>query len=296
MRTVEMIPVDRIHTLNPRVRNRKQHQEIIENIGRVGLKRPITVTRRSLDDGTVRYDLVCGQGRVEAFQALGHLEIPAFVIDAKEDECLVMSLVENIARRQHSAMDLMREVGTLNKRGYSEAQIAEKIGVTASWVSMILGLLENGEERLVMAVEAGLIPISLATDIARAEDGDVQRALADAYTQGVLKGKKIAMVRRLLDRRARHGKTNRVAPADNAGRGGSRKVTAEQLLRVYHREVEKRQVLVKKADFVQSRLLFVVEALRQLTIDDSFVALLKHEGLENIPRVISERMTRGAQK
>ena len=40
--------------------------------------------------------LVCGQGRLEAFQSLGQREIPALVVEADSDDCLVMSLVENV--------------------------------------------------------------------------------------------------------------------------------------------------------------------------------------------------------
>ena len=40
------IPLERIRILNPRARNRRKHQEIVESIGAVGLKRPITVSRR----------------------------------------------------------------------------------------------------------------------------------------------------------------------------------------------------------------------------------------------------------
>ena len=95
---IEMIPISRITVLNPRSRNKRQHREIVNNIEAIGLKRPITVSRRQ-GPGGPRYDLVCGQGRLEAFQMLGQTEIPAVVIEAAEDECLVMSLVENIARR-----------------------------------------------------------------------------------------------------------------------------------------------------------------------------------------------------
>ena len=45
---------------------------------------------------------------------LGETEIPAIVVDATEADCLVMSLVENIARRQHRAIDLMQEIGSLS--------------------------------------------------------------------------------------------------------------------------------------------------------------------------------------
>lgn len=94
-----LIRTDRIRVLNPRARNRRTFKEMVESIARVGLKRPITVALRNGAD-PAEYDLVCGQGRLEAFIALKQDMIPAIVIDADESECLVMSLVENCARRQ----------------------------------------------------------------------------------------------------------------------------------------------------------------------------------------------------
>ena len=43
---VDMIPIERIDVINPRVRNKKIFKEIVSNIAELGLKRPITVTRR----------------------------------------------------------------------------------------------------------------------------------------------------------------------------------------------------------------------------------------------------------
>ncbi|MBK1725421.1 chromosome partitioning protein ParB, partial [Thiocystis violacea] len=43
---VTLIPTDRIRILNPRVRNRRNFDDIVDNIARIGLKRPITVSRR----------------------------------------------------------------------------------------------------------------------------------------------------------------------------------------------------------------------------------------------------------
>jgi ParB family chromosome partitioning protein len=37
------------------------------------------------------YDLVCGQGRLEAFVALGQTEIPAIIKDASREECFLMA-------------------------------------------------------------------------------------------------------------------------------------------------------------------------------------------------------------
>lgn len=288
MRTIEMIPVNSIHVINPRVRNRRVHQEIIENIRRIGLKRPITVSRRG-NGGSVTYDLVCGQGRLEAFQQLGHDAIPAFVVNAKEEGCLIMSLVENIARRQHSGVELMREISSLHDRGYSDPEIAGKLGVTASWVNMVIGLLKKGEERLVSAVESGLIPISLAIVISRSNDAEIQEALADAYTQGKLKGKKLTTLKRLLEQRSLRGKLERKA---YQGKNPSRRMTPAQLVKTLEKEVAKNALLSKKAEYTHGMLSFVVESLRDLMSDPGFIEALRHEGIDTLPKPLEERMAR----
>jgi len=60
---VTMIGVDQINVLNPRSRNRVTFQGIVSNISNLGLKRPITVARRTESSDGKPYDLVCGQGR-----------------------------------------------------------------------------------------------------------------------------------------------------------------------------------------------------------------------------------------
>lgn len=289
MRPIEMIPVDQIQVLNPRTRNARTHREIIENIGKIGLKRPITVSRRNGGDLPARYDLVCGQGRLEAFQQLGHREIPAFVVDAAQERCLVMSLVENIARRQHTPNELMNEIVSLDKRGYDDQSIANKLGISEAWVTMVLRLFERGEERLLAAVETGLIPVSLAVIIARSDDAGIQTALADAYTQGKLKGKKLTVLRRLLEQRSARGKSERKA---FEGKRASRKLSAADMQRVYEKEVKKQQLLARKAEFTQGRLLFVVEALRELLAAKPFVELMRAEGIDSLPKALEERMVR----
>lgn len=286
--TIEMIPISRITVLNPRARNKRQHREIVNNIETIGLKRPITVSKHDGPGGT-RYDLVCGEGRLEAFQMLGQTEIPAVVIEASESECLVMSLVENIARRVQRPIDVMNEIGALRKRGYTEAEISRKIGITSSWVSMIVTLLERGEERLLSAVETGLIPISLAMEISRAESEEAQNLLLDAYETGKLRGKKLASVRRLLDLRMR-GRSKSMTSGKFGRKGTNRKLTAGDLMQVYQREAEKQRLLVKKSDFTQTRLLFIVEAIKDLLADDGFLTLLRAEGLETMPRALAMRI------
>ena len=290
---VEMVPIDTIVVLNPRARNRRQHREIVDNITAVGLKRPITVSRRRTEDA-VRYDLVCGEGRLEAFRMLGETEIPAVVIDAQEAECLMMSLVENIARRQHRPIDLMTEIGNLAKRGYGDAEIAEKIGCSQSWVNHVVILLERGEERLVAAVEADLIPVAVATEIAQAESEEAQTILMEAYESGKIRGKKIAAIRRLLDQRLRKKKGTKDQGLGR--RSHSKRLTADEIMRVYQREADRQRLLARKADFTQARLLFVVEAMKDLLADEGFTTLLRAEGLATMPQALAGRIEGTAEK
>lgn len=285
--TIEMIPLNAIHVLNPRARNRRQHCEIVDNIAAVGLKRPITVSRRRTAN-SVRYDLVCGEGRLEAFRLLGEAEIPAIVIDADEADCLVMSLIENIARRPHRPIDLMAEIGNLAKRGYSDAEIAEKIGCSRGWVGHVVTLLKRGEDRLLSAVEAGLIPIAMATEIAQAQGEEAQTILVEAYESGKIRGKKIGAIRRLLDRRLRSRRG--VKDRGLGRRSYAKRLTADDLLRVYQREADKQRLLARKADFTQARLLFLVEAMKDLLADEGFTTLLRAEGLATMPQALAARI------
>jgi ParB family chromosome partitioning protein len=122
----QMIPIEQINVLNPRSRNKLVFQGIVSNISNIGLKRPITVALRAQPIDGKPYDLVCGEGRLQAFIALGQTEIPAIVNNATRDECFLMSLVENVARRMHSPVELLREITTLKARGYNTTEIAKK--------------------------------------------------------------------------------------------------------------------------------------------------------------------------
>lgn len=288
---VEMVPIDRITVINPRVRNKKIFKQITSNIAELGLKRPITVTRREDTDGS-RYDLVCGQGRLEAYQVLGQSEIPALVVEADTEDCLVMSLVENLARRQHRAIDLLHDIEGLKRRGYSDAAIAGKTDLTIEYVRGVIRLLEKSEHRLLRAVEAGQIPVSIAVDIAAADDEDVQIILQQAYEKKLLRGHKLIAARRLIEQRRRRGKGIRIT---GNGKRRERTLSSNALVRAYREDVDRKRLLIKKAGVTRDRLTFVTEAVRKLLVDENFVTLLRAEGLDTLPRNLAERMQPGIQ-
>ncbi len=291
--TVEMIPIERITVINPRVRNKRIFKEIISNIGEIGLKKPITVTRRDGADGP-RFDLVCGQGRLEAYQALGQLEIPALVVNADTQDCLMMSLIENLARRQHSAIDLLHDIEGLRKRGYNDTSIARKTGLTLEYVKGVLRLLQKGEHRLLRAVEAGQIPVSIAVEIAASSDAEVQGVLQQAYERKLLRGQRLISARRLIEQRRRRGKGLRNTVMQNT-KHRVRPLSSNALIRAFQDDVDRKRLLVRKAETTRNRLIFVTEALRKLFADENFLTLLRAEALDTLPRNLAGRIELGAQ-
>jgi ParB family chromosome partitioning protein len=282
--TVKLIPIDKINILNPRVRNQKVFKDIVANIAQVGLKRPVTVTRCHSGVPGKDYDLICGQGRIEAFITQGQTKIPALVIDVDEETALIMSLVENMARRYHSSLELLKGIDLLKDKGYDARAIAAKIGVTESYVADILTLRERGEERLVNAVENGQMPLALAITIATFPD-DEQRALHDAYQSGELKGKRFLTAKRQLDLRRRHGKSLRNG---REKKSKSAPISKADIMKNYQKEIDRKRLMKQKADTVTNIMSFIVTGLRQLLREDHFLTLLRAEKIEDMPSRVYE--------
>lgn len=280
---IEWVPIDQVVVVNPRERNRKVFREIVENIRKIGLKRPITVTRR-MEDDSEWFDLVCGQGRLEAYQMLGQENVPALVVSAEPDDCLIASLVENCARRQHNAIDLLQDIGAMSDRGHSIAEIARKTGLSSEYVNGVTRLLSKGEQRLLRSVESRTIPLSVAVEIADADDEGIQRALHEAYDRGLLKGKRLLAARRLVEIRKRRGKA-----LDNAPRTSHRMTTAK-LIETYEQDVARKRELIDRSRTTHDHLLLITEGLRRLSLDERFVALVEDEDLATLPAVLSDRI------
>ncbi len=286
-RPLKSISIDRIDVLNPRERNKRVYEDIVSNIQKVGLKKPVTVTPRPGPDGHERYLLVCGEGRLNAFRALGRTEIPALVLEVNNEDAFIMSLAENIARRQYRPLEILSSIKRLGDQGYGPKEIATKTGLTQTYVTGVLKLLDQGEERLLVAVETGRVPLNAALDIVGAGNDDkaLQAAMQEAYESGRLRGKQLMAARKVIERRQSLGRSvGKRTPRKTAD------VSASSLVRTYQREVERQKLVVKKAELTQQRLLFVVSALRQLLADENFINLLRAEHLETLPSYLAERV------
>ena len=281
-----MIPIERIRVLNPRPRDKKKFEQIIQSIKNLGLKKPIQVSLRSAEEGTEPgYDLVCGQGRMEAFLALGHKEIPAIVVEVSREERLLRSLVENMARRLPSRLALMNEIERLKADGYSNVEIGKKLDVADGTVGGYIALKKAGEERLLDAAINGKIPLGVAMDIAKADSPELQRELLKGFESKELNQFAIRTVKRLIDQRRFVGK-GRDTEADKK----KSRTNADSLINAFKRESQKQRLMVKKARLCDAKLVITVTALGKLLGDENFFNLLRAESLANIPQYLQDKL------
>jgi len=281
---IESVPISEIRVVNPRARDKIKFHVIVANIEAVGLKRPITVAKRAMEPDGTQYDLVCGQGRMEALAALGEKTVPVLVVDVPREEQLLMSLVENIARRPPSNTDLIREVRDLTRRKCKPDEIARKLGLDRVYIYGIVHLIEHGEHALIAAAEAGRLPISVAVNIASGNDQEVNRALTEAYENGSLRGARLKMAKRIIAQRiARQRETGKANQA-------KRKLTGEAVVREYQHQLREQKNLVAKASAVKDKLLLLDSALRKLMADEHFLTLLRAEQLTDMPDLLAARL------
>lgn len=286
---VQMIPIARIRILNPRYRDKKKFELILQSIKNLGLKKPIQVSLRGTDEADEPgYDLVCGQGRIEAFTALGYKEIPAKVVEISKEDRLVCSLVENMARRVPSPLELISEIERLNQNGYTVNEISRKIDLAPTMIEGLLALKKTGEERLLDAALKGKIPLGVAIEIAQTDSVEMQRELLIAYEAKQLNHFSIRAVKKLMEQRRFFGKQRGMSgmhPRKNL-------TSADSLVNVYRRESRKQKLMVRKARICETKLFFAISAFKKLMANQNFATLLRAESLPTMPKPVWDKVAK----
>src|SRR3546814_17105167 len=132
--------------------------------------------------------------------------------------------------------------------------------------------------RLVAAVEAGYLPISVALEICEADDQGVQAALHKAYEDKLLRGRALIAARRLVEVRKRSGKASKLKKMVEKGA-----TTPEGLVKAFKEDTERKRMMIRKNEATRNRLVFIVEALGPTANNDTFVVLLEDVALEDTP-------------
>ena len=105
-----------------------------------------------------------------------------------------------------------------------------------------------------------------------------------AYEKNHLNQAAIRTIRRVMVQREVFGKKL------GGGSKSPRCTSAEGLVNTLKKESLRQKLLIKKTSVCESRLLFIVEAMRRLCGDEDFVTLLRAEKIETIPQELSQMM------
>lgn len=279
---IKMIEIDSIYIANPRKRDKFIHEEIKKNIHTIGLKRPISV--RKIKHERYRYALICGQGRLEAYQQYGEKLIPAILKNVDAETGHLMSLTENIARRNPRSVELLENIKQLKRDGLTDREIGERLGYTIGWVNGVISLLDKGEKKLLSAFEAGHIPLYLAVEISRSNDDEIQKSLTEALVEGKIKGSQINIIKRVIERRKKGDKG--MMNKNYAQGRTARRYTPDELSDIYQKNADEHMNIQAKAKYVRETLLAVRELFKNLNSNQNFRTLLISNGITDMPECL----------
>ncbi|MCL7459228.1 ParB/RepB/Spo0J family partition protein [Micromonospora echinofusca] len=171
------IPVDAIvpNPKQPRqVFDEDALEELKTSIQEVGFLQPIVV--RQLDDE--KYELVMGERRWRAAQAVGREKIPAIVRDTQDDAMLRDALLENIHRANLNPLEEAAAYQQLlDEFGATHEELARRIGRSRPQISNTIRLL-NLPAQVQTRVAAGILSAGHARALLSLDEAEAQEQLA----------------------------------------------------------------------------------------------------------------------
>jgi len=118
-------------------------EQLMASIQSSGIIQPVVVRPAAAG----RYELVSGERRLRAAEALGLQAVPAVVRDVPDDRLLEMALIENIQRRDLNPIEKAEAFrGFMARYGMTQEQAAHRIGVDRASLANHVRLLELPEE------------------------------------------------------------------------------------------------------------------------------------------------------
>jgi ParB/RepB/Spo0J family partition protein len=121
----------------------QQLESFAETIKGIGVIEPIVVKRIGDD----MYELLSGERRYRACKLLNLATIPSVIRSYDENDEVFVKVVENVARESLSDMEVWNAVQTIQERfpDMSKAEIARRLGKTATYINRIEILASNAE-------------------------------------------------------------------------------------------------------------------------------------------------------
>lgn len=138
------IPVEDIlpNRFQPRLAfNEKELNDLANSIIKYGVIQPIVV--RKIGE---KYEIIAGERRYKASCLAGLKKIPAIMNNTDDDTSAEIALLENLQRKNLTVIEEAQSYKKLMNRGFTQDDIAQKLGVSQSSVANRLRLLNLPKE------------------------------------------------------------------------------------------------------------------------------------------------------
>lgn len=113
-------------------------RELADSINELGVIQPVTLRR--IDEE--RYQIIAGERRFRASQLAGKDSVPAYILEASDEDTMEMALIENIQREDLNAMEIALAYQRLIEQySLSQEQLSKRVGKGRATIANFLRLL-----------------------------------------------------------------------------------------------------------------------------------------------------------
>ena len=130
--------------------DREKLDELAQSIKENGVIQPIIVRQSPV----IGYEILAGERRYRASLLAGLTSIPAVVKQLSDQEMMVQSIIENLQRENLNPIEEARAYESLIEKGFTHAEIADKMGKSRPYISNSIRLLSLPEQ-ILLEVENG---------------------------------------------------------------------------------------------------------------------------------------------
>ncbi|MDP2940463.1 MAG: ParB/RepB/Spo0J family partition protein [Candidatus Omnitrophota bacterium] len=137
--------------------NLERQNELIASIKERGFLQPLLVRKTEIG-----FQLIAGERRLRAAKALNLPEVPVLIKKVKDEEVMVISLIENIQRQELNPIEEAQAFQRLiDEFQFTQDYVAQSVGKGRATVSNILRLLKLPQE-IQQSISQGTITMSHA--------------------------------------------------------------------------------------------------------------------------------------
>ena len=117
--------------------SKEKIQELAQSIKENGLIQPIIVRQSPV----IGYEILAGERRYRASIEPGLSEVPVIIKKISDQDMMIHSIIENLQREDLNPIEEAKAYQSLIDKGYTHAEIADKMGKSRPYITNIVRLL-----------------------------------------------------------------------------------------------------------------------------------------------------------